>query len=133
MTYTTYMSKILLIEDDPLMMNLYENIFKREGFEVDIAQSGAEGLVKAKEVSYDIILLDIMMPEMDGFEVLQKLKADGATKNIPVVTLTNLAGDADAKRAIKLGAIKYLIKSEYDPVEISKMVKDVLSGQSEKE
>lgn len=124
------MSKILLIEDDPLMVNLYRKIFARAGYEVIVAQRGAEGIEKAKEGLPNLILLDIMMPEMDGFEVLAILKKDDKTKSIPVIALTNLAGEEDAKRALALGAAKYIIKSEHDPREVLQIVKDVL-GPSE--
>ena len=121
------MAKILLIEDDPLMVNLYRKIFARAGYEVEIAQRGGEGLEKAKDTLPNLILLDIMMPEMDGFEVLAILKKDDKTKSIPVIALTNLAGEEDAKRALALGVAKYVIKSEHDPREVLQMVKDVLS------
>ena len=120
------MQKILLIEDDPLMVRLYQKVFERDGYEVEIALRGVEGLAKAKEVKPDLILLDIMMPEMDGFEVLTKLKGDEETKNIKVIALTNLAGSGDEERALKLGVLKYIVKSEYDPDEVVKMSKEVL-------
>lgn len=124
------MAKILLIEDDPLMVNLYRKIFARAGYVVEIAQRGGAGLEKAKEVLPDLILLDIMMPEMDGFEVLEKLKKDDKTKSIPVIALTNLAGEEDAKRALDLGAVAYVVKSEHDPREVLEIVKEAL-GQKE--
>src|SRR3989344_3064412 len=115
---------LLIIEDGPLMSRMYQKIFKFEGFNIDTASDGEEGLSKVKSQKPTLILLDIMMPKMNGLEVLEKLKADPATKNIPVVVLTNLAGATDADRAISMGAVKYIIKSEHEPKEVANMVKE---------
>ena len=119
---------MLLIEDDPLMLRLYRKIFELEGYEVELAAGGQEGLDKAKSDKPTLVLLDIMMPKMDGFEVLGKLKEDPETKDIPVVVLTNLAGTQDAKKAMEMGASKYIIKSEQDPKEVATLVKEVLEN-----
>ena len=119
---------LLIIEDDPLMSRMYQKIFKFEGFNIDTVSEGEEGLSKVKSQKPTLILLDIMMPKMNGLEVLEKLKADPATKNIPVVVLTNLAGATDADRAISMGAVKYIIKSEHEPKEVANMVKEILAG-----
>jgi Response regulator containing CheY-like receiver, AAA-type ATPase, and DNA-binding domains len=124
------MQKILLIEDDPLMIKLYGKIFKLQGFEVEVAERGADGLKRASELKPDLILLDVMMPEMDGFEVLRKLKSDDATKDLKVIILTNLAGAADAEKAKSEGASGYVIKSEHDPKEVAEIAKKVLSENS---
>ena len=120
------MLKILLIEDDPLMLRLYEKVFQRQNFQIVTASRGAEGLVKAVSESPQLILLDIMMPEMDGFEVLKRLKENPSTHDVKVIALTNLAGEEDAKKAIELGAVRYIIKSEHDPEEVVKSSKEVL-------
>ena len=92
--YTQAMSKVLLIvEDDPLMSRMYQKIFTFEKYDVDTAVDGQEGLEKARSVKPTVILLDVMMPKMNGMEVLDKLKIDPETKNIPVIMLTNLAGE----------------------------------------
>src|SRR3989304_9645064 len=122
------MAKILIIEDDPLMIRLYQKVFKFEGYDVEVASNGQEGLEKVNSFTPTLILLDIMMPEMNGLEVLDKLKADSNTKKIPVVVLTNLAGSRDAETALAKGAVKYIVKSEYEPKEVVKMVKEILSG-----
>ena len=121
-------AKLLIVEDDPLMSRMYQRIFKFEGYRVDTAADGEEGLVKVKATKPDLILLDIMMPKMNGLEVLEKLKSDPATKSIPVVVLTNLAGTQDADNALSLGAVKYIIKSEHEPKEVATMVKEILAG-----
>lgn len=125
------MSKVLLIvEDDPLMLRMYQKIFAFEKYEVDTAANGVEGLDKARGVKPTVILLDIMMPKMNGLEVLDKLKADPDTKHIPVIMLTNLAGEKDAETALMKGAIKYIVKSEHDPKEVVEMVKEIIAAHS---
>lgn len=127
------MAKILIVEDDPLISRLYEKIFTFEKYDVSLAENGEEGLEKARTEHPTLILLDIMMPKMNGLEVLDKLKADPALKTIPVVMLTNLAGDKDAETALTKGAVKYIIKSEYDPKQIAEMVKQILAGYTRDE
>jgi len=127
------MAKILIVEDDPLMSRMYQKIFKFEGYDVEMAANGEEGLEKVKSAKPTLILLDVMMPKMNGLEVLEKLKADPATKTIPVVVLTNLAGQSDAEKALSMGAIKYIIKSEYEPKQVANMVKEILAGATRNE
>lgn len=122
------MAKILVVEDDPLMSRMYQKIFTFEGYEVEMASDGQEGLDKAREVKPTLMLLDVMMPKLNGLQVLEKLKSDPETKAIPVVMLTNLAGEQDAESALTKGAIKYIIKSEHDPKEVADMVKEILAG-----
>ena len=117
---------LLLVEDDPLMLRMYEKIFKFEGYQVDTAKDGEEGLEKAKTQKPVVILLDIMMPKMNGIEMLEKLKKDADTKSIPVVVLTNLAGAEDAEKVMSLGAVRYIVKSEHEPKEIVAIVKEIL-------
>lgn len=120
------MVRILIVEDDPLMSRMYQKIFTFEGFEVYIAGGGQEGLDQAKSVKPTLILLDVMMPKMNGLEVLEKLKSDDELKIIPVIMLTNLAGQQDAETALKKGATKYIVKSEYEPKELVHVVKEIL-------
>lgn len=115
------------------MRRLYQKIFTFEKYSVDVASNGTEGLSKTKSAKPTLILLDIMMPKMNGLEVLEKLKADEETKKIPVIVLTNLAGQGDAEAALKLGAVKYIIKSEHEPKEVTKIVKGVLAGYTRRE
>lgn len=122
------MAKILIIEDDPLISRMYESAFKFEGFEVDFASDGKEGLAKIQKDMPTLVLLDIMMPVMNGLEVLSAVEADPKTKSIPVIVLTNLSGTADAEKAIALGAVKYIIKSQYKPKQVVDMVKEILSA-----
>jgi len=122
------MAKILIVEDDPLMSRMYQKIFTFEGYEIEIAADGVEGLEKTRTGKPTLILLDIMMPKMNGLQVLEKIKADPETKKIPVVMLTNLAGQQDAEKALSMGAVKYIIKSEYEPKQVANMVKEILAG-----
>ena len=119
---------ILLVEDDPLMLNMYQKVFNYEGFKIEIAKDGEEGLEKAKSQRPNLILLDIMMPRLDGLDLLKKLKADSNLTNIPVVMLTNLSGVKYAKESLSLGAKEFLVKSEHDPKEVVEIVKKILSA-----
>lgn len=121
---------LLLVEDDPLMLRMYEKIFEFEGYSVDTAKNGLEGLSKAKSQKPVAILLDIMMPKMNGIEMLKRLKSDDDTNSIPVIVLTNLSGTQEAIEAKSLGAAKFVVKSEYEPKEIVKIVKEALAGST---
>ncbi len=122
------MAKILIVEDDALLSKMYLSIFTSENYEVETAINGEEGLDKAREGHPTLILLDIMMPKLNGMEVLRKLKEDPAVKDIPVVVLTNLAGDSDIQNALNMGAVRYIIKSEHKPREVEAIVRDILAG-----
>ncbi len=122
------MIKVLIVEDDPLISRMYQKIFTFQKHEVEVANDGEEGLAKAKSTDPTIILLDVMMPKMNGLEVLERLKADDATKKIPVIMLTNLSGQQDAETALITGAVKYIIKSEHTPKEIADLVEEVVAG-----
>ena len=115
--------KILLIEDEEMLANMYEVKFNNEGFDIVKALDGAEGLEKSKTINPDFILLDIIMPKMDGFSVLTALKEDPKTKDIPVLLLTNLGQDEDITRGNELGAVGYLVKANITPSEVVEAVK----------
>jgi len=115
--------KILLIEDEEMLANMYEVKFKNEGFDLEKALDGAEGLEKAKSMKPDFILLDIIMPKMDGFSVLKALKEDDSTKDIPVMLLTNLGQDEDIEKGKQLGSVGYLVKANITPSEVVAEVK----------
>ncbi len=118
--------KILLIEDEEMLANMYETKFQNEGFNIVKALDGEAGLNKAKEFLPDFILLDIIMPKMDGFAVLKALKEDNKTKNIPVMLLTNLGQEEDMQRGEDLGVIGYLVKANTTPSEVVEAVKNKL-------
>lgn len=127
------MAKILIIEDDPLMSRMYQKIFTFEQYEVELAADGEEGLLKAKNVMPTLILLDVMMPKLNGFQVLERLKLDPELKNIPVVMLTNLASEQDAQTAMLKGAVKYIVKSQFEPKDITKMVQEIIEANTRDE
>ncbi|HSA83411.1 MAG TPA: response regulator [Patescibacteria group bacterium] len=122
------MNKILIIEDDPLMARMYKRVLQLEGFYIEMALDGVEGYEKAKTFIPDLILLDVMMPRLNGLQTLEKLKTDPFLAKIKVVMLTNLANKKDAAFALQKGAIKYLIKSEYDPKQVIAIIKEVLQA-----
>ena len=120
--------RVLLVEDDQLIQRMYQKIFTFEKYEVVTACDGEEALEKARTSEPTIILLDVMMPTMNGMEVLERLKMDPNTKAIPVVMLSNLAGENDAETALAKGAVKYIIKSEHDPKEEADMIQEIIAG-----
>lgn len=123
------MARILLIDDDALLLRMYQSKLVEDGFEVDVATDGVPGLQKASEVKPDLILLDIMMPKLDGLEVLRKLKENELTKNIPVIVLTNVGGsEEDVERGLSLGAVAYLVKAAYTSKEVVQKIKEILGG-----
>lgn len=117
---------ILLVEDDVFLAGIYQKKFEMEGFKVSIADNGEKGLVDAKKKKPRLILLDILLPKLDGFAVLEKLKADPTTKIIPVILLTNLGQKDDVEKGLQGGAVDYLIKAHFKPSEIVDKVKEVL-------
>lgn len=113
------MSKVLLIEDDSLMVKMYNMKFTHDGFDVETALDGEEGLQKAKSTKPNVIILDIMLPRMSGTEVIEKLKQDAITKDIPVIVLTNLnVTEDDVAKCKNLGAKEILAKTEVTPQEV---------------
>jgi two-component system, OmpR family, alkaline phosphatase synthesis response regulator PhoP len=120
------MKKILLIEDDVFISELYKIVFVKQGFEWISAPNGEVGLQKIKTEKPDMILLDIMMPTVNGIDVLKQLKKDDALKQIPVIMLTNLADPVVENEVMQLGALKYVIKSQYVPDEVVKLVSELL-------
>lgn len=105
--------KILIIEDDRSLQNALVEIISQEGFESVSALDGEEGLIKIRSFAPDLILLDIILPKKDGFEVLAAIKGDEALKNIPVLILTNLEEVDNVQKALDLGATNYMVKSDF--------------------
>ena len=122
------MPKILIIDDDAFLSSIYKQRFEADGFEVVIAVSGEDGLRMAAEKKPDVILLDLLMPRMDGFQVLERLKRDPVTSGIPVFIFTNLGQPGDIERCKSLGAAGYAIKAQTLPEETVKQVKKLLSN-----
>jgi CheY-like chemotaxis protein len=112
--------KALLVDDDEFILDLYERVFRGETHEVEKAHDGAEALALLEKSGQlpDIIILDINMPRMDGYEFLQKIKADTRFSQIPVIILSNLYKHEDRQKGLDLGARLFLVKSEHEPREI---------------
>lgn len=117
---------VLLVEDDVFLSGIYQKKFEMEGYKISTADNGDKGLADAKKKKPDIILLDVLLPKMDGFSVLKELKADPSTKPIPVILLTNLGQKDDVEKGLEAGAVDYLIKAHFKPSEIVEKVKQVL-------
>lgn len=117
---------ILFIEDEAALQKLVGEILKQEGFDVLSALNGVDGLKLAREKHPDLILLDLILPKKDGFEVLRELKAVEETKDIPVMILTNLETAQDIGKALELGATTYLVKANYDLEDVIKKVRETL-------
>lgn len=118
--------KILVVEDDLILQKALVDFLNTDGFAVTSASNGEEGVDQAKKTDPDLIILDIILPKKDGYEVIRDLKDDQATRNIPIVLLTNLGSINDVQRALDLGATTYLIKADYKLTEVSKKIKDIL-------
>lgn len=124
-------TKILVIEDEPPLRELYTELLSDEGYQVDSAIDGQIGIDKIKQGGWDLILLDIILPKMDGMTILQTLKNDPPKqKNGPIILLTALAQDTLVHKGLKLGAIGYLVKSEITPDQVLEQVKSFLQNTS---
>ncbi|PIS40663.1 MAG: response regulator [Candidatus Kerfeldbacteria bacterium CG08_land_8_20_14_0_20_43_14] len=117
---------VALIEDDLMIGEMYKAKFAKNGFEIQIATDGAAGLELVKKIKPDIILLDIIMPKLDGFEVLKQLRGNPDFKKTPVVMLTNLGQEEDMKKGRDLGATDYFVKTNFIPSAIVDKVKSLL-------
>ena len=120
------MKHILFIEDDPFLADIYKTKLKEAGFSIDIAIDGQEGLKKIKEKLPDLLLLDIVLPNIDGWEFLQKIKQDIQLNGLKVVILSNLGQKGEVEKGLELGAVKYLIKAHHTPSEAVKEIKKIL-------
>ncbi len=118
--------KILLAEDDKFISLAYQDGFKRAGFEVIVAYDGVDALDKLKSKKPDLILLDVIMPQKNGFEVLEEIKNNPELKNIPVIILSNLGQDTDIQKGRELGAVDYLIKSNFSMNKVIEKIRKYL-------
>lgn len=120
------MKKILFIEDEPSLQKTVGEILRTEGFEILEATDGEIGIQLAKASHPDIILLDLILPKKDGFEVMQELKKDSVTADIKIIVLTNLESSSDVERALALGATTYLVKANYNLEDVVLKIKQLL-------
>ncbi len=117
---------ILLVEDDVFLAGIYKKKFEVEGFNITVIDNGEKGLNEAIKKLPDLILLDVLLPKMDGFAVLKALKKEATTKDIPVILLTNLGQKDDVEKGIEEGAADYLIKIHFKPSEVVDKVRKIL-------
>jgi len=118
--------KILIVEDDPFLREMMVRKLVGSNYHADAAADGEQALKKVKDDKPDLILLDLMLPGIDGYEFLSRVQKDKATKSIPVVVLSNLGQKEEIDRAKKLGAIDFLVKAHFTPDDIVKKVKETL-------
>lgn len=126
MTKTEKKFKILIVEDEWVILNIYRLIFQRSWFDVEVATNGIEAYAAMQAFLPDIILLDIMLPDMNGFETLTLLNQDTNDFKAKIIILSNLDWDEDKTKAMELWAIEYLIKSDISPYQLVDKVKEHL-------
>lgn len=124
----TSLPKVLLVEDDPLLTKMYEAKFRAEGFDIVSAPDGVRGLEMVDQDGIDFIILDIMMPQLSGIDMLEKLRGSQKGKDIPVIILTNLSEKDEEDKAGKLGVKEYLLKANLTPSEVVEKVKKYIKG-----
>ncbi len=122
---------ILVIEDEPSLADIYSTSFGAAGLDVAVAGDGVEGLELALRTRPELILLDLVLPIKDGFEVLRDLKSNPRTKDIPVIILSNLGQDYEVKHGMDLGAACFLVKTEVEPAKLVQKVKAFLDGRTD--
>lgn len=130
---TSATSKVLIIEDDRYISKMYQLKLSLDGLDVQVADNGRIGVEKVKEFKPDIILLDVLMPELDGYEVLKIVKGDTETKDIPVLILSNLGQEDHIQKGMQLGAVGYIVKSQYTPSKVVEKINEVLGGNPKPE
>lgn len=119
----------LIIEDDSYISDMYKIKLESENFDVVVAEDGIKGLKELERIKPDIILLDVVMPKVDGFGVLKTIKNTDGLKGIPVIMLTNLGQKDNVERGLDLGASGYIIKAHFTPSEVVKKVKEILEKE----
>lgn len=120
------MKKILLVEDDPFLVDIYFSRLKEEGYKVDVAPDGEKALEKIKKTKPDLLVLDIILPKMDGWDLLKRMTKEGQIKKIKVIILSNLGEQKEIKKGLDMGVIKYLVKANYTPSEVVEEIKKIL-------
>ncbi|MBI2644380.1 MAG: response regulator [Candidatus Wildermuthbacteria bacterium] len=126
------MASILVVEDDKFLRELIVQKLLKEGYEVSEAVDGEAGVKKVKEENPNLVLLDLILPGIDGFEVLRQVKSDVSTAKTPVIILSNLGQQEDVEKGIKLGAVDYLIKAHFTPGEIIEKIRTIIENAAAK-
>ena len=117
---------ILLIEDDPFLLDIYTTKLAKSGFRVETAIDGQIGLEKLKEKKFDLLILDIVLPHIDGWQILKEIKKNKKLEDLKIFIFSNLGQKEEVEKGFKMGATKYFIKAHFIPSEIVKEVKEVL-------
>ena len=117
------MKKILIAEDEDILLNVLKDRFEVDGWEVTIAKDGMEAMEAIKKSKLDLVLLDLLMPKKNGFEVLKEVMDNPELKNLPIIVLSNLGGDEDIKKALALGAKDYFVKTQHPMSEVVEKAK----------
>jgi CheY-like chemotaxis protein len=120
--------KVLIIEDEDIFIEMFGDKLRQEGFEVVAAKNGKWGIKEAEEGLFDCILMDMMMPAMNGYEAIKELRENEATKNTPIIILSNSAMDSEVKKALDLGANAYYVKTQITPGEVAEKVKELIKN-----
>lgn len=123
------MHSILIVEDEDFLTQALKDNLIIEGYAIDVAKNGEEAIERIEKKKPDLILLDILMPKVDGFYVLEKIKNNPKWKLIPVIVLSNLGEDTAIKRALDMGADDYFVKSQHPIEEVIERVKDYIEGR----
>jgi DNA-binding response OmpR family regulator len=122
--------KILIVEDEPVLSSILKNRLEKEGFEVFQAKDGVEALTNLKQNKFDLVLLDIILPKMSGFEIMESLKADPNASDVPIVIISNLGQESDIQKGQMLGAVGYFIKAQLSIEELISKIQEFFSSVS---
>ncbi len=120
---------VLIIEDDPMLRDAYETVLTIDGYATSVAAEGQEGLDLARKIKPDVILLDMLMPTMNGLEFLENFKAKTEHPKTKIIVFSNMSVPSDVRDALTYGATKYLTKSSFTPREIEDIIKEVLAEE----
>ncbi|PIS05386.1 MAG: response regulator [Candidatus Buchananbacteria bacterium CG10_big_fil_rev_8_21_14_0_10_42_9] len=118
--------KVLLVEDDDTLIDMYKMRFDAEGFDLTVVKDGTTGIDTALQGGWDVILLDVMLPKVDGFMILEEVKKNANTKNAKVILLTNLGQESDKKKGEEMGASGYLVKANFTPSQVVDKIKEII-------
>ena len=129
MTTSTQTPRILIVEDDAILRSAYETVLTMEGYRVHTASDGLQALETAGHEEFDVILLDMLMPNLGGLEFLQRFQVKAKHPATKIIVFSNMSVPSDVKDALRLGATKYLTKSSFTPKEMESIITEVLTGE----
>ena len=116
--------KIMIVEDDELIRNMYKTKLEADGYTVAVVDNGGDAIPTVKAEKPDLVLLDVILPQLDGFTVLEELKSMTEIKDTPVIMLTNLGTEEDIEKGNKMGAVDYIVKANFTPAQVSEQIKN---------